>query len=346
MRKNVLKAVCVAMVAMTSMTAITGCNKVLDPKFDTKSSDYIKLGEYKGIVVDVDEDAITKGFVDKRVQSDLDSHTKYVASTDPAKEGDQVTVSFKGTIGGEVNEGFSSNEYSAVLGKDTFNVPGFIEQLYGLKTGETKIFTLVVPDGIKDAESYAGRKIVFDVSVTAVELPVAPMITDAYVKENFSYNTVAEYKAGLANEMSKEINDAIYDKKYNAVMDKLAANCQVLKKPEEQIALRVESLNKSMEFYAKMRGVSAEEYCQQTFGMTIQVFAEKAVIQELIFQEIISAEKLTVDEYYYKGELKSFAESKGYSNAETYVQKVGKDAIIKSMIIQKAIDIVMKNATT
>lgn len=344
MKKSILKSTCIAMVIVSSMAVFTGCNKKLDPKFASTASDYVKVGQYKGITVDVDEAAITKGLVDKKVQSDLDTNTKYVASSSEAKTGDQITVTFTGKIGGITIEGFSSNSYSLVLGKDTFTVPGFVDALYGVKTGELKVITLTVPSGITDAEDYANKRIVYEITVDKVESPVVPMITDAYVKENFSYNTVAEYRAALEASMKDTIDDQIYDEKYKAVMEKLQEVSEVLAYPEALVSEKVAALNTSMDFYAKMYGYTVEDYCQKTYNMSVEEFAKKAVVQQLILQQITVLENMTIDEYYYKGNLASFAERRGYTSADTFVEKFGKELIVRNMLIQRAVDFVMDNA--
>lgn len=346
MKKSIVKKTCLVMAIVSSMAAFTGCNKKLDPKFEVTASDYVKVGDYKGITVDVDEAAITKTFVDKKVQSDLDTLTTYEATSRESQAEDQITVAFTGKIAGTTVEGFCSDEYSLVLGKDQFTVPGFVEVLYGLKAGDTKVVTLTVPAGITDAEDYANKRIVYDITVLTVEAPVAPMVTDAYVKANFSYNTVAEYRVGLEADMKTEIDEEIYDAKLAAVMNKLQENTEVISYPEEMLAVKLEALNKSMTLYSTMYGYSNEDYAMKTYGVTVEEFAKKAIVQELILEQIVKLENMSIDEYYYKGNLTAFAADRGYTSVDSFVEKFGKDMIVKNMLIQKAVDFVMDNATS
>ena len=78
--------------------------------------------------------------------------------------------------------------------------------------------------------------------------------------------------------------------------------------------------------------------------MSFDDYVKKAVIQELIFQLIVEQEDLTITEYEYKGDLESFADKMGYSDKNTFVEKYGKDKIVKNMLLQKAQDIVMNSA--
>jgi len=344
MKKGLLKSTCVAMAIISSMAIVTGCNKKLDVKFDCTASDYVKLGDYKGITVSVDKDAIIKDYVDKKVQSDLDTVTTYSATNRVSQVDDQMTLSFTGTIAGTTVDGFSSDSYSLILGKDTFNVPGFVDAIYGLKTGDKKVVVLTVPDPFTDEPTYAGKRIVYDITVVKVEAPVVPQITDAYVQKNFSYSTVAEYKAALQASMQDTIDKDIASKKKELALIAIEENSEVIQYPQDLLDTKIADLNKSISFYSTMYKMTVEEYCQSRYKVSLEDYAKKALVQTLVLQEIVEKENLSVDEYYYKGNLAKFASDNGYSDADTFVQKYGKDYIVKNMLIQKAEDLVMDNA--
>jgi len=343
MRKRILKSTCIAMAIISSIAVVTGCNKKLDVKFDCNASDYVTIGEYKGITISLDQDAIIKGYVDGKVKSDLDTVTTYAAVNRVSQAEDQMTLSFTGTIAGETIDGFSSDSYSLVLGKDTFNVPGFVDVLTGLKAGDKKVVVLTVPDPFTDEPTYAGKRIVYDITVVTVEAPVIPQITDAYVQKNFSYATVAEYKAALQASMQDTIDKDITSKKKEAALLAIMDNAQVIGYPQDLLDAKKEELNKSISFYSTMYKMTVEEYCQSRYNVSLEDYAKKALEQSLILQEIIEKENLSVDEYYYKGNLAQFASDNGYTDADSFVTKYGKDFIVKNMLIQKAVDLVLDN---
>lgn len=338
-----MKKACVSLALVLAMTTLVGCNRKLKVSFDCKASDYIKLGQYSGITVSVDEQSIEDNLMNKKVQSDLDSVTTYEATSRASQAQDQITLSFTGKIAGQAVDGFSSDSYSLVLGKDSFTIDGFVDQLYGLSTGDTKVVTLTVPASFSE-EEYAGKRIVYDITVLSVEAPVAPQITDAYVQENFSCDTVAEYKEGLKAKLQEEIDKEVYQAKYDAVMQKVNENTEVMGYPEDILNSKIDSLNTSMSFYSMNYGMTVDDYCMSKFGVNLEDYAKKAVVQDLILQQVIAEEKLSIDEYYYKGELASFASDRGYTNADTFVEKYGKELIVKNMLIQKAVDFIMNSA--
>lgn len=344
MRKSLTKKVSLFMAVAMTMITLTGCNTQIKVSYDVNASDYINLGEYKGITASVDTASIENNLIEKRIVSDRDTKTTYSEVTREAKEEDKVTVTFYGTIGGQQISGFSNESYSMVIGKDTFPIDGFVDALQGMKAGDTKVITLTVPDNFSDEPEYAGRKIVYDITMNKVEQPNVPMITDAYVQQNFNYNTVAEYRQSIKDEIQSTIDEQVNSAKKEAVLTKLQDRCEVISYPEDFMNTKSEELNKSISFYCTMQGKSVEEYCQDTYKMSFDEYVKKAVVQELIFQEIIRKENLSITEYDYKGDLESFAKDIGYTDKQSLVDKYGKDKIVKSMLIKRAQDIVMNNA--
>ena len=344
MKKNIVKKISIGLLSAAMMVSMTACNTKIKVNYDYNAEDYVTLGEYKGIEVSVDTDAIENNLINTRIQNDLESNTTYVETTRAAQADDKVTIDFKGSIGGEQVSGFSDNDYSIVLGKDTFTVEGFVDELYGVKSGDVKVVTLTVPEDFSDAPEYAGRKIVFEITVKTVAQPNVPMITDTYAKEYYNYDTVAEYRESIKNEIQDTIDEKVTEAKKQAVLTKLQERCTIKGYPEDYLATKTSDYEQSIKFYSMMQGITVDEYCQKTFNMSFDDYVKKAVAQEMILQAIADKENISIKDYDYKGELPQFAKDRGYSDKDSFVEKYGKDKIVKNMIIQKAQDIVMDNA--
>lgn len=344
MKKTILKRIGVAAMTAALMMTTVACNTKIDVKFDAKASDYVNLGQYKGITASVDTQAIENNLIEKKVQNDVAANTTYEEVSREARDKDQVTMDYTATIGGNQVAGFSNEDYSLILGTDTFIIEGFIDELYGMSAGQTKVVVLKVPENFEDAPEYAGSKIVYEITMTKVEQPNVPMITDAYVQEYFSYNTVAEYRQSIKEDIQETIDNQVEEAKKEAVLTKLQENSEITGYPEVYLASKQEELESSIKFYGMMQNLSNDEYCQKTFGMSFDEYVKRSVAQDLIFQRIIEEEQLTVTEYEYKGDLESFAKDMGFTNKDTFVEKYGKDKIVKAMLIQKAQNIVMDHA--
>lgn len=135
----------------------------------------VDLGSLKleRLVVKPDETA-----VDEALKSLADNAKDFEDKdeTAPAEDGDQVVIDFVGRVDGEAFEGGSAEDYPLTLGSDSF-IPGFEEQLVGVKVGDEKAVTVNFPDEYQAAH-LAGKEAVFDCTVKAVKAPKAAEVDD------------------------------------------------------------------------------------------------------------------------------------------------------------------------
>ncbi len=345
MKKNILKKAGVSVLALVMVTGLLACNTKIEVQYDYDASQYVKLGQYKDIEVSVDIETIENELIQNRVLSDQKENTYYTETAREAQEGDQVTIDFTGSIGGVEIDGFSNEDYAMILGTDTFVIDGFVDELYGMKSGDIKIVTLTVPTDFSSASEYAGRKIVYEISMKTVEQPNVPMITDGYVKEKYNCDTVADYKAKIKSELQSDIDSQILSEKKEKVLELIYKNCEILGYPEEYLQEKTEELENSLSFYSVLKDMTNDEYCQEYFGVSFDEYVKKTVEQDAIMQLIVKEENLSVTEYEYKDNLAAFALDMGYSSKETFVEKFGKNMIVKNMLYQKAQNLVVESAT-
>ncbi|ETX30665.1 trigger factor [Roseivivax isoporae] len=144
---------------------------------DVPEVDFTDL-EIERLVVPADDAA-----VDDALKSLAENAQSFEAraKTAKAKDGDQVVIDFVGKLDGEPFEGGTAEDYPLVLGSGSF-IPGFEEQLEGVKTGEEKSVEVTFPEDY-GAENLAGKPVVFDVTVKEVKKPVAAEIDDELAKK-------------------------------------------------------------------------------------------------------------------------------------------------------------------
>jgi len=325
--------------------SLTACNTEIKVDYGYNPSDYVTLGEYKGIEVHVDETAIENELINKRILNDQQDNTTYNDVERAAIEGDKVILSYTGSINGQQVNGFSNDDDEIILGTDTFIIDGFIDELYGMKAGDFKIAILTVPENFTMAQEYAGSKIVFEITMGTVQSPNVPMITDAYVKEHFDCDTVDIYRDKVKSEVQTAIDEQIEEAKKEAVLTKLQSVCSVKGFPDSMVEEKRTELEKSISFYSIMQDMTADQYCQNKFGISFEEYVNRAAAQELIFYAIAQKENMIIKEYDYKANLAGFAESMGYSDTEHFTQKYDKNKIVKGMILQNAQNLVMDNAS-
>ncbi|EIE52697.1 trigger factor [Citreicella sp. 357] len=135
-----------------------------------------------------------------------------------AKDGDQIVIDFVGKVDGEPFEGGSAEDYPLVLGSNSF-IPGFEEQLVGVKVGEEKAVEVSFPEEY-GAEHLAGKAAVFDVTVKAVKEPVAAEVDDELAKK-FGAEDLAGLKAQIAERLEAEYSGAARQVMKRGLLDEL-----------------------------------------------------------------------------------------------------------------------------
>ena len=118
-----------------------------------------------------------------------------------AKDGDQVVMDFVGKVDGEAFEGGAAEDYPLVLGSDSF-IPGFEEQLVGVKAGEEKDVTVTFPEEYQ-AEHLAGKEAVFSCTIKEVKEPVAAEINDELAKK-FGSDDLEALKTQIRERLESE----------------------------------------------------------------------------------------------------------------------------------------------
>ncbi|MFN3209715.1 MAG: trigger factor [Roseovarius sp.] len=135
-----------------------------------------------------------------------------------AKDGDQVTIDFVGRVDGEAFEGGSAEDYPLTLGSNSF-IPGFEEQLVGVKVDEEKVVKVSFPEEYQ-APHLAGKDAEFTCTVKAVKEPVAAEIDDA-LAEKFGAESLDALKEQIAERLEAEYAGAARAVMKRGILDQL-----------------------------------------------------------------------------------------------------------------------------
>ncbi|MDR9394211.1 MAG: trigger factor [Roseovarius sp.] len=135
-----------------------------------------------------------------------------------AKDGDQVVIDFVGKVDGEPFEGGSAEDYPLVLGSNSF-IPGFEEQLVGVKAEEEIAVTVAFPEDYQ-ADHLAGKEAVFDCTVKAVKEPVAAEVDDA-LAEKYGAEDLEALKSQIRERLEQEYAGAARAVMKRKLLDKL-----------------------------------------------------------------------------------------------------------------------------
>lgn len=179
----------------------------------------IELGDFKSIYLEKPVLAVGDEEVEDTVKRIAEANRPYAAKPDgTAENGDRVTVSFVGSIDGEKFEGGSGEDIPVVLGSNSF-IPGFEEQLVGIKEDETRTVNVTFPENYQ-AANLAGKAASFEVTAKMIESPGELTVDDEFaktlgmdsleaLKEQVKSRIAQEHNAQSRNKVKRRLLDAL-----------------------------------------------------------------------------------------------------------------------------------------
>lgn len=317
-------------------------------------SDYVTLGEYKGVEVEVPSVEVTDEEVEEKVQSLL----SYYATTNDitegtVEEGHTVNIDYTGYINDVQFDGGTATGASLTIGSNSF-IDGFEDGLIGVNVGDTVTLNLQFPDPYLNNPDYAGKDVVFEVKVNSIQETVLPELTDAFIAENTTYTTVDEYKAALRENLESSKEDDIKSDKLNDVWSIIIENCEVIAYPEELVAqyqdemndyytqIATNYFNTTLEEYVTSNGSTMEE-----FNEIVEEYGKSSAISELIAIGIAEKEAIEVSDDELNEYVDSLLEEGSVSNFETaeeIIDYYGESYLKLSLKFQKVLEYVEEQA--
>ena len=341
-----------------------GIDPVSQPKIDVdsmeKGQDWVikaevtvkpevKLGDYKELTVEKQDREVTEEDVDARIKREQEAQAELVIKEDEAAEnGDTVVIDFEGFLGEETFEGGKGENYSLELGSNSF-IPGFEDQLVGVKAGESKEVNVTFPEDYQ-AEDLAGKDAVFKVTVHEVKAKELPELDDEFAKDvDDSVETLAELKEKYRKELTETKEKAAEDAKDEAAIHQAVENAEIVELPHSMVH---DEVHRSMdEFLNNMQrqGISPEMYYQLTGSTEADLHqqfegeAETRVKTNLVIEAIAKAEGLEATEEDIEKEIQELSEA--YNMPVDQIKRVLTEDMLKHDItMKKAVEIVTGTA--
>jgi trigger factor len=182
------------------------------PKFEVGSFEDLEL---ERLVADVPESEVEQ--VLDRMASQNRTYTPKAADA-AAEKGDKLTIDFVGKIGGETFEGGTGTDVEVIIGSNSF-IPGFEEQVVGMKAGESRTVTATFPENYLPRH-LAGKEATFDVTAKSLAAPGELAIDDAFAK-GFNFDSLDAMKAAIRGNLEAEWARASREKLKRALLDAL-----------------------------------------------------------------------------------------------------------------------------
>lgn len=276
----------------------------------------VKLGDYKELHVEKEAVEVTDEAVEEQVQGLRSRHAKMVEAEEGAviEKGDFAIIDFAGTVDGEPFSGGEGKGYPLEVGSNSF-IPGFEDQLVGLKKGDSTDVDVTFPEEYFVKE-LAGKQAIFKVNVQAVKRKELPELTDEYVAANSDCKTVEELRASYKERMQKAAENNAQIAYEKALIDLAVANAE-FEVPEIMIEDRVTQMIDEMRMSLEARKLTLEQYMQYS-GIDMKQLRERQhdaavenVKTDLVLDAIAKAENIQVSMEDVDSELSAIASQHG-----------------------------------
>jgi len=281
----------------------------------------VEIKQYKEIEVEVETVQYNEKDLENQIQYILTQNPDKVSKEGLIENGDTAIIDFEGFKDGVAFEGGKGENYELTIGSQTF-IPGFEEQMVGMKKGETRDLNLTFPKNYQASE-LAGADVVFKVVVHDIIENKPAQLNDEFIKKlNIpEVNDVEAFRKYVQDYLQYEANQRTREKAEDAIMNKLLAGVETeipQNRVDEAIQQQVSRVNNQLQ----QQGATLEQYLQMT-GMSMEDLrnqlteaAKQQVKLELTLNKIAELEKITVSQdskiYYtkYFDERYAFNESK------------------------------------
>ncbi|GAB2324570.1 trigger factor [Alkalibacterium sp. m-11] len=308
----------------------------------------VELGQYKEIEVAKQDRNVSEEDLDAALDRRRESLAELTIKEDAAEEGDTVVIDYEGFVGDEAFEGGKGENHSLVLGSNSF-IPGFEDQLVGVKAGDEKDVTVTFPEEYHSDE-LAGKEAVFKVKVHEVKVKELPELDDEFVKDlDEDVETVDELKEKIRKELEESKTTAADDARDDEAIRKAVENAKIEEIPHE---MAHEEVHRQMDMFLnnlKQQGISPEMYYQMTNSTEQNLHkqfegdAEFNVRTNLVLEAIVEAENLDATEEDIEKEISDLAEQ--YNMPEDQVRSVlSPDLLNRDISLKKAIDLITSTA--
>lgn len=308
----------------------------------------LKLGKYKGIELKKIEYNVSEHDIEHELGHMAEHNARLVTVEDrPVEQGDITVIDFEGSIDGVPFEGGKAEKHELEIGSNTF-IPGFENQVIGMKLEEEKDITVTFPEDYFSKE-LAGKPAVFKVKLHEIKKKELPKIDDEFAKDVSEFETLEELKNSIKEKMQKSNEDKAKYETEDAAINAVCNNVEV-EIPSGMIDTEIANMLKDVEQRLQYQGLTLEQYYMLSGKTETQVKdemkeqAEKAVKSRLVIEAIIKAEDIKAEEKEVSEKLEEMAKNYEKSVEEMAKNEYIKEYIENNMKFEKAIKFIIDNA--
>ncbi|MCI9110270.1 MAG: trigger factor [Bacilli bacterium] len=304
----------------------------------------VKLGKYKGLKVEKEKAEVAKEELEQAIENIRNRYAENVLKEEKIENGDIAIIDFDGSVDGVPFDGGKAENYALTIGSGMF-IPGFEEQLIGLKAGEEKDVVVTFPKDYH-AEDLKGKEAVFKVKVHEVKEVKVPELDKEFFADLAmeGVDSVETLEAEISKNILEHKMAEIENKYMDALLDEAAKNVEV-EIPEAMINEELDRMIKQYGESLQMQGITLEQFYQFTNSdeealrgqMTEE--AKKRITYRLMLEEIAKTEKIEISDKDAEKQAKEYADKYGMDKDEFLKLFGGLEMVKYDLQMRKAMEI-------
>lgn len=303
----------------------------------------VNIKKYKGLNIKPEKVKVTKEEIEHELSHVLEKYTELATKDGKVESGNIAIIDFEGFKDGKAFEGGKGENYSLEIGSNTF-IPGFEDQVIGMKPGEEKDINLTFPEDY-GVDELKGAPVVFKVKVNEVKEKQARELDEDFFEDLGleGVDTKEKLEKEIENSIKAQKEMDSENKYVDNILETVGKNVEV-DIPEQMVAEEVDRLMHRFEEQMKMQGISLDVYYQFTKSTEADLRNQlekegyQNVLYRLMLEEIMALEKIEVTEKEAEKEADKLAEKYNMKKEEFLAQFGGIDMIKYDLEMRKTIE--------
>ena len=357
--KKLLRRFISAVAAGALCATLCGCDDSGKSYMDMDLTQYMTLGEYTGLTVELLDYNTTDTEIQSVIESDFAGYTKQTEIVKrKIKKDDNVIVSWTATIDGNAFEGNTATDFQLKIGITPYEAmrneinsfPELEEALIGHVSGDSFKIDLTYPEDYADKPELAGKKAVFDVKINKVYVITMPELTEDLLYEVTGYKDYDEYRENTVKKVEKYYQDKLVSDAKTKLWVKVCENSELIKNPKKKFE---EEYDKARQYYidiADQYSMKLEEMLEQ-LGLTESELTKNCneqaadiVFEDMVFYSIVKAENISLNDTEYKKRATEYADEMKIEFYQLEAQ-YGYDGVYEVVLYDKVLDYLYDNNT-
>lgn len=309
----------------------------------------VKLGKYKGIELEKVEYKVTEDDIEERLNQMAEQNARITTNNEKELEkGDISVIDFEGFKDDVPFDGGKAEGHELEIGSGAF-IPGFEDQLIGMKVGEEKDINVTFPEDYH-VEDLKGQPVVFKVKLHEIKVKELPAIDDELAKDVSEFETLEELKNDIKEKMEQENEERAKGEIEAKALEIVRENTDI-DIPHSMIETEVDNKIHEIEHSMKHQGITLEQYLMfsgmkmDDFRIELEEGAKNDVKTRLILEAIIKEENVEVNDEDVDNKIANMAK-KHNRDLEEYKKTFSeshKQYFKENLKYEKAIDVIISN---